>query len=501
MGRQRPVNVHDPGLGAAGPAAGWKLEARYAGLPPELFTRLAPTPVAAPRLLSFNVALAHRLGLDPALLATPAGAAVLAGNVLPVGAVPLAQAYAGHQFGHFAILGDGRAILLGEQLAPDGSLFDIQLKGSGPTPYSRMGDGRAALGPMLREYLVSEAMAGLGIPTTRSLAVVATGETVLRERPQAGAVLVRVASSHLRVGTFQYAARLADPHVLQALVGHALARHEPGLVDVDRPALCLLEAVIARQARLVAQWMGVGFIHGVMNSDNMTISGETIDYGPCAFMDSFHPATVYSSIDRQGRYAFANQPLIAHWNLVRLAEALLSLFDPDQATAIELANAAVGRFPDLFEEEWLRVYRAKLGLATGRADDRALIEQLLQAMADTGADFTNSFRALAEGAAWPVAPADQGAFAAFEAAWRARVAAEGRSEAAARAAALAANPAVIARNHRVEQALAAAEAGDMVPFERLLAALARPCAPQPEDAPLRAAPLPEERVAATFCGT
>lgn len=495
------MNAPDLGRDAAGPAAGWRLEAHYADLPPALFARLAPTPVADPRIILFNAPLARRLGLDPVRLATPAGAAVLAGNVLPEGAVPLAQAYAGHQFGHFAILGDGRAILLGEQRAPDGRLFDIQLKGAGRTPYSRMGDGRAALGPMLREYIVSEAMAGLGIATTRSLAVVATGEAVMRERPLAGAVLVRVAASHLRVGTFQYAASLGEPDLVQALIGHALDRHEPGRAEVAAPALHLLETVMARQARLVAQWMGVGFIHGVMNSDNMTISGETIDYGPCAFMDSFHPATVYSSIDRQGRYAFANQPLIAHWNLVRLAEALLARIDPVPEKAIRLANEAVSRFPDLFEAEWLAVHRAKLGLSTARDGDRALVEQLLQAMADTGADFTSSFRALAEGGPWPVAPGDRAAFAAFEAAWRARLAAEGRSEADARRAAAAANPALIARNHRVEQALAAAEAGDVGPVERLIDALSRPFAPLPEDAWLRAPPLPEERIEATFCGT
>ena len=311
----------DPQVAAAGRGAGWRLEQHYATLPDALFTRLPPTRVTAPALAVFNAPLAARLGLDPDLLAS-SGAPVLAGNLLPEGAVPLAQAYAGHQFGHFAILGDGRAILLGEQRAPDGVLFDIQLKGAGPTPYSRMGDGRAALGPMLREYLVSEAMAGLGIATTRSLAVVATGEEVLRERALPGAVLVRVAASHLRVGTFQYAATLGDPPLVDRLIAHALARHYPDLAEAHRPALALLEGVMARQARLVAQWMGVGFIHGVMNSDNMTISGETIDYGPCAFMDGFHPATVFSSIDRQGRYAFANQPLIAHWNLVRFAEEI-----------------------------------------------------------------------------------------------------------------------------------------------------------------------------------
>jgi uncharacterized protein YdiU (UPF0061 family) len=486
---------------AAGAAAGWRLEDGYGGLPSALFTRLSPTPVARPEMVVFNAPLARRLGLDPALLESAAGAALFAGNLLPEGANPLAQAYAGHQFGGFAMLGDGRAVLLGEQRAPDGALFDIQLKGSGPTPYSRMGDGRAALGPMLREYLVSEAMAALGIPTTRSLAVVSTGEAVLRDRALPGAVLVRVAASHLRVGTFQYAATLSDPDPLDALIGFALARHDPGLVEVDRPALYLLETVMERQAKLVAQWMGVGFIHGVMNSDNMTISGETIDYGPCAFMDVFHPATVFSSIDRQGRYAYANQPLIAHWNLVRLAEALLSRIDPDQGRAIEVANAAISRFPDLYEAEWLAVFRTKLGLATAAEGDRALIEDWLKAMADTGADFTLAFRALADGAPIPVDPGDAGAFAPFLAAWQGRLRAEGRGLEEARATMQAHNPALIARNHRVEEALRAAESGDLGPFTRLLAGLGRPFAPLPEDAPLLAAPLPHERVAATFCGT
>ncbi len=477
--------------------APFRFDTSYARLPEALFARVAPEPVRAPRLLVFNAGLAAELGLG----AADDWAALLSGNALPEGATPLAMAYAGHQFGHFTLLGDGRAVLLGEHVAPDGRRFDIQLKGSGRTPFSRMGDGRAALGPMLREYLVSEAMHALRIPTTRSLAVVATGEPVVRETLLPGAILTRVASSHIRVGSFQFAAAKRDREALAALLDHTLARHAPEAAAAERPALALLEATMVRQSELVARWMGVGFIHGVMNTDNMTLSGETIDYGPCAFMDAFEPMTVFSSIDRQGRYAYTNQPPIAHWNLVRLAEALLPLIDPDESVAIALANAAVQRFPALFETAWLEVFRAKLGLATAEEGDRALAEQLLSAMRDTGCDMTNGFRALAEGEPMPVAAEDLAAFAPFLAAWEARLAREGTPADLARARMRAANPAIIPRNHRVEQALAAAGAGDMAPFEALLTAVTRPFAPRPEDAPLRAPPLPHERVQATFCGT
>ncbi|WP_448580247.1 protein adenylyltransferase SelO [Thermaurantiacus sp.] len=476
---------------------GFRFDTSYARLPESLFTRLPPEPVRAPRLVVLNEALASDLGLDrPALTAD-----IFSGNRLPEGATPLAQAYAGHQFGHFARLGDGRAVLLGEHLTPDGRRVDIQLKGSGRTPYSRSGDGRAALGPMLREYLVSEAMHALGIPTTRSLAVVATGETVLRDRPLPGAILVRVAASHIRVGTFQHAAAEGDRPALQALLAHALARHAPEAADTARPALALLMATMEKQARLVAQWMGVGFIHGVMNTDNMTISGETIDYGPCAFMDAFDPGAVFSSIDRGGRYAFMNQPVIAHWNLVRLAEALLPLIDSEEDKAIVLANEAIQRFPALFEDAWLHVFRAKLGLSAAEAGDKDLVEMFLKAMADTGADYTNSFRALAEGQPMPVDPRDEAAFGPFLAAWAARLEREGATADRVRPRLLAANPAIIPRNHLVEQALGRAEGGDLQPFRDLVAAVTRPFAPRLEDARFRLPPRPEERVQATFCGT
>ncbi|MFN7175852.1 MAG: protein adenylyltransferase SelO, partial [Thermaurantiacus sp.] len=390
-----PINTTGPG---------WNFDNSYARLPERLFARVPPTPVRSPRLVLLNEPLARELGLDPDWLASKDGLAVLAGNAIAEGSEPIAQAYAGHQFGHFTMLGDGRAHLLGEQIAPDGRRFDIQLKGSGPTPFSRSGDGRAALGPMLREHLVSEAMHALGIPTTRGLAVVATGEPVLRDSILPGAVLVRVATSHLRVGTFQFARATGAPELLQAILAHAIARHDPDIVGADNAALALLGRVMARQAALVARWMAVGFVHGVMNTDNMSIAGETIDYGPCAFMDRFDPATVFSSIDRGGRYAYANQPLIAQWNLVRLAEALLPAIDADEARAVEMANEAVNRFPAMFEAQWLRQFRGKLGLFTEEEGDRALIEDLLAGLHEARLDYTASFAALARGGA-PAHPA------------------------------------------------------------------------------------------------
>jgi serine/tyrosine/threonine adenylyltransferase len=470
----------------------------YARLPDRFYTRQAPVPVEAPALIAVNEALAARLGLtlpeDPVETA-----AIFAGNRLPEGAEPLAQVYAGHQFGGWVPqLGDGRAILLGEVVAPDGARFDIQLKGAGRTPYSRMGDGRAWLGPVIREYVVSEAMAALGIPTTRALAAVTTGEIVLREGRMPGAVFARVAASHIRVGTFQFFAARRDVDALRALAGHAIARHYP---EVEGPA-GLLDAVIGAQAALVARWMGVGFIHGVMNTDNMAVSGETIDYGPCAFMDEYHPETVFSSIDQYGRYAYANQPQIAVWNLAQLATALLPLM-PDRDAAIEEFTAAVNGFADRFDAEWHGVLRTKLGLAEAREGDAELALDLLGRMAAGSADFTNSFRALS-GAEPETAAAqfsDPAALTPWLEAWRARLAAEGREEAARIAAMEAANPALIPRNHRVEEAIAAAVAGDLGPFQRLNRALARPFDPAPGDMDLAAKPRTEERVLRTFCGT
>ncbi|MFW5654818.1 MAG: protein adenylyltransferase SelO [Roseicyclus sp.] len=470
----------------------------YARLPDRFYTRQRPVPVEAPGLIAVNRALAARLGLT--LPETEAEiAAIFAGNEIPEGAEPIAQVYAGHQFGGWVPqLGDGRAILLGEVVAPDGARFDIQLKGAGRTPYSRMGDGRAWLGPVLREYIVSEAMAALGIPTTRALAAATTGEIVLREGRMPGAVLARVAASHIRVGTFQYFAARQDTEALRALCDHAIARHYP---QAEGPA-GLLDAVIGAQARLVAQWMGVGFIHGVMNTDNMTISGETIDYGPCAFMDAYDPGQVFSSIDRFGRYAYANQPQIAVWNLAQLATALLPLM-PDRDAAIEAFTEAVNGFADRFDAAWTGVLRAKLGLAEAREGDAALAFDLLDRMAKGGADFTNTFRSLSGAAPEEAAAgfAEAQALTSWLADWRARLASEGREEAARIAAMEAVNPALIPRNHRVEEAISAALGGDLGPFHRLTGALARPYDPCPDDMDLAATPAPHEAVRETFCGT
>jgi uncharacterized protein YdiU (UPF0061 family) len=480
----------------------------YARLPERLFARLAPTPVKAPRLLRLNEALAERLGLDPAWLRSEAGIAMLAGNHLPPGAEPIAQAYAGHQFGHFVpSLGDGRAILLGEVVTPAGDRRDIQLKGSGPTPFSRRGDGRAAVGPVLREYLVSEAMAAFGIPTTRALAAVATGESVFREDALPGAVLTRIAASHIRVGTFQYFAARRDADALRVLLDHAIARHDPAAAEAANPALAFLEGVVARQAALVARWMLVGFIHGVMNTDNCTISGETIDYGPCAFMDEYDAGTVFSSIDHQGRYAYGNQPGIAHWNLARLAECLLPLISAREEEALEHARAALGGFAPAFGAAWREGLLAKIGLAREEEGDEALILDLFERMAANRADFTLTFRRLAdaaEGRAEGVRAlfADPAAFDAWAEGWQARAARDGRAPAERAAAMRAVNPAVIPRNHLVEEALAAAvEREDLAPFEALLAEVSRPFAERPAGDRFTLPPREEERVRATFCGT
>jgi uncharacterized protein YdiU (UPF0061 family) len=483
-------------------AAGWRFDNTYARLPEDLFTAAPPVPVRGPAILAFNDALAAELGLDAAVLRA-AGAPMFAGNELPPGAEPIAQAYAGHQFGHFTNLGDGRAILLGEQLLPDGRRCDLQLKGAGRTRYSRGGDGRAAEGPMLREYLISEAMHALGIPTTRSLAVVATGEWVMRETPLPGAVLTRVAASHIRVGTFQFAAAIDVPEVLAALLHHAIARHAPEAAGADDPAIAFLEAVVERQAALVARWMLVGFVHGVMNTDNMAVSGETIDYGPCAFLDAYDPAAVFSSIDRQGRYAYRNQPGIAHWNLARLAESLLPLVDADEAQAIAAVRAVLDTFPIRYERHFLAGARAKLGLAAEEPDDARLIGDLLDLMAADNADFTATFAGLAgsaeAGADAAAAPASP--WLAWQTRWLERLAREPGSRADAVTRMRRSNPVVIPRNHRVEEALAAAAAGEFGVFERLLAVLRDPFVETPANEPYRGGPPPGCGPYRTFCGT
>jgi uncharacterized protein YdiU (UPF0061 family) len=482
----------------------------YARLPEHFFARLSPTPVANANLIKFNVSLAAELGVDTRGLEPDALAAIFAGNVIPSGAEPIATAYAGHQFGNFVPrLGDGRAILLGEVVDRNGERRDIQLKGAGPTPFSRRGDGRASLGPVLREYLVSESMHALGIPTTRALAAVSTGEPVFRDRQLPGAVLTRVASSHIRIGSFQYFAARGDMEAVERLSGYVIDRHFPEARDAERPSLALLQIVVERQALLVARWMHVGFIHGVMNTDNTALSGETIDFGPCAFMDSYDPATTFSAIDESGRYAYGNQPSIAQWNLARFAETLVPLLDTNPELAVELANEAISAFTSRFQEHWLAGVRNKLGLFSNEEGDLELAHALFRAMHENTADFTLTFRRLCDAAADENADANvralfanPAAYDSWVARWRSRLAAE-RLEPAARAQAMKTlNPAFIPRNHRVEQALdAAIEYGDFSPFAELLTVLSRPYEDQATFGDYANPPPADERVFRTFCGT
>ena len=483
---------------------------RYASLPERFFARVPPTHVAAPRLIKLNQALASDLDLDLSALDAPAQAQLFSGNVLPQGSVPIAMAYAGHQFGHFvAQLGDGRAILIGEMPDRAGVLRDIQLKGCGRTPYSRSGDGRAALGPVLREYLVSEAMHALGIPTTRSLAAVTTGESVQRETLLPGAILTRGAASHVRVGTFEYFAARGDVAGTKILADYVIDRHYPLCAHEASPYLALLEQVVSRQAALIAGWMNVGFIHGVMNTDNMAVSGETIDFGPCAFMDTFDPATVFSSIDERGRYAYANQPNAALWNLARFAETLLPLIDADTQRAIDAATQVIATFETHFNDCWLRGMRRKLGLSTSEQGDRQLAEDWLKATHRNQADFTLSFRALCAAARDPhgdgpvrsyfIQTADYDAWAQR---WRARTSREAMTPESRAELMQAANPAYIPRNHRVEQMIVAAvERGDFGPFEEFSQVLAAPYSERAAHAGYADPPQPQERVLQTFCGT
>lgn len=495
---------------ATGGATLFPFDNTYARLPSRFYTKLDPTPVQAPQVALLNEALARDLGLDPEVLAGAEGAQVLGGNRVPLGAEPLAMAYAGHQFGGWVPqLGDGRAILLGEVVDRSGMRRDIQLKGSGPTPYSRMGDGRAALGPVLREYIVSEAMAAFGIPTTRSLAVVTTGEAVFRERALPGGILTRIARSHIRVGTFQFFAARRDTEALRLLADHVIDRHYPELRKAENPYSALLDAIAGRQAELIAAWMSVGFIHGVMNTDNMSVAGDTIDYGPCAFMDTYHPGTVYSSIDHGGRYAYGNQPGIAHWNLACLAQCLLPLIDESEDKALELAQEIINTFPDRYRAAHTKRFAAKLGLETVRDGDADLIDGLLTAMEEGKADFTLTFRRLSDLAGTGSADApvralfeDPGAFDAWAVTWRSRLAAESRDDDARQAAMRSVNPAYIPRNHQVEAALTAAvEDGNLEPLHDLRAVLQTPFETQPGLERYEAPPAPEEEVKATFCGT
>lgn len=482
---------------------GWNFDNSYASLPQMFFTKLSPTSVRSPKLVIFNSQLAENVGLNVKALQGEEGIEVLAGNRVPKGALPIAQAYAGHQFGHFTMLGDGRALLLGEQIAPSGERFDIQLKGSGRTPYSRSGDGRAALGPMLREYIVSEAMHALGIATTRSLAVVTTGETVIRETDLPGAILTRVAASHLRVGTFQYALRWGAIEDLRAVADYTLKRHYPVIDSVGKTRyLLLLREVIKRQAGLIAKWQLVGFIHGVMNTDNMTISGETIDYGPCAFMDTYDPATVFSSIDIKGRYAYGNQPYIAGWNLARFAETLLPLLHEDEGQAVKLAQAEIANFAELFQRNWLTGMRAKIGLFNEEIEDKVLVEELLSMMKKYRADYTNTFRALTFDAPEETVLAGTSEFSQWQQKWNERLGRQKESKDSSHQLMRNSNPAIIPRNHRVEAVLeSAVNHGDYSGMHRLLAVLKDPYAHSAEQAEYASLPEPSCQPYRTYCGT
>lgn len=480
---------------------GWNLDNSYASLPKKFFTRANPHSVSSPKLIILNHPLAKSLGLNVNELQSEEGIAVLAGNQIPEGALPLAQAYAGHQFGHFTMLGDGRAILLGEHISPKGERVDIQLKGSGRTAYSRQGDGRAALGPMLREYVISEAMHSLGIPTTLSLAVVTTGESVIRETELPGAVLTRVAESHLRVGTFQYASKWGTIEELRELADYAIQRHFTKDIGDENRYLLLLQEVIKRQAVLISKWQLVGFIHGVMNTDNMTISGETIDYGPCAFMDTYDPATVFSSIDFQGRYAYGNQPNIAAWNLTRFAETLLPLLHDNQQQAVKLAEAAISDFTKLYHCNWLAGMRAKLGIFNDEQQDEALIGVLLSIMQKYHADYTNTFRALTYDKREKTVLFGTSEFEQWHELWQARLDRQQEPRADCNKLMQSSNPAIIPRNHRVEEALeAAVKHKDFSVMNRLLDVLSCPyeySAKQDE----YSTPVQSNRPYRTFCGT
>jgi len=482
----------------------------YVLMPARFFSHRLPTPVEQPTLIRINHALAQQLRIDATWLASDEAVLVFAGNEIPAGATPIATAYAGHQFGSWnPQLGDGRAILLGEVIATDGKRYDIQLKGAGETPYSRNGDGRSPLGPVLREYIISEAMAVLGVPTTRSLAAVASGEPVFRETTLPGAVLTRVASSHIRIGTIQFFAGREDHESVKLLADHVIARHYPEAARHERPYLALLENVIAQQAQLIALWQQLGFIHGVMNTDNMLLSGETIDYGPCAFMEAYNPATVFSSIDRGGRYAYQNQPPIAQWNLMWLAQALAPLIDADETTAVALAREALGKFVVLYQQHYERGMLAKIGLAKHTSENVALLNELLELMTQAATDHTLTFRRLSEivsdtlpeaarvGERYPLPDA----LAPWLLKWRERLTEEGITPAQQQQMMLAKNPVFIARNHLVEQAIQAGSQGDFQPFNQLVDVLASPFTFKPELTRYAMPAQPEETVTRTFCGT
>lgn len=482
--------------------AGWNLTNSYTGLPELLFTTINVNPVSEPKLVILNGPLATTLGLDSKALESRQGVEALAGNRILEGGIPLAQAYAGHQFGHFNMLGDGRALLLGEHIKPSGELVDIQLKGSGRTPYSRGGDGRAGLGPMLREYIISEAMYALGIPTTRSLSVVTTGEDIMRETVQPGAVMTRIAASHLRVGTFQFAAKWGTREDLKALADYAIERHYPILMDEENRYLLLLQKVIERQAALIAKWQLVGFIHGVMNTDNMTISGETIDYGPCAFMDTYDTKTVFSSIDTHGRYAYENQPNIAAWNLARLAESLLPLIHEDQDEAVKLAQEAMAAYPEKYETEWLTGMGNKLGIFNIEEEDLPLVDNLLELMEKYGADYTNTFRLMTLGSLEETVLFGKKDFDEWHEKWQARLEKQDVSIVFIQQLMQKSNPSVIPRNHRVEEALeAAVNNQDYSVLKSLLKVISSPYDYSSDNMDYTSLPPDTSRPYKTFCGT
>ena len=480
---------------------GWRFDNTYSKLPNTMLSKLAPIPVKAPEIIIINHSLSKQLGLDFSNKSNENLALIFSGNLLPEGSESIAQAYAGHQFGHFTMLGDGRAIVIGEHLTKNNQRFDIQFKGSGKTPFSRNGDGRAALGPMLREYIISEAIHTLNIPTTRSLAVVKTGETVMRETPLIGAILTRVAKSHIRVGTFQYAVISDDKKNLKTLFDYTVDRHYPNIKDSKTPALDLLKTVIEKQTKLVIDWMRVGFIHGVMNTDNMTISGETIDYGPCAFMDTYDPETVFSSIDQQGRYAYFNQPGIAKWNLARLAESLIPLIDDNKDKAIKIATETINGFAELYKKNWFEMMRNKLGLLGEDLKDEGLIIDLLTWMHQNKADYTNTFCYLMNEKIKEEKIYSNQGFISWKQQWQERLKLHNNSTEKSLKLMRSTNPLVIPRNHKVEEALDAANKDDLNPINNLLKILEKPYENQKGISEYQSPAPASDQKYQTFCGT
>jgi len=481
---------------------GWRFDNTYARLPEIMLSRIAPLPVKDPKLVIFNHNLSKELGLDFSVIEDNLLPSMFAGSLLPQESECIAQAYAGHQFGYFTMLGDGRAIVIGEHLSKNNKRFDIQFKGSGKTPYSRNGDGRAALGPMLREYIISEAMHSLGIPTTRSLAVVKTGETVMRETPLQGAILTRVASSHIRVGTFQYAIFSEDKKDLKTFFDYTIERHYSHIKDSKTPAIDLLKIVIEKQIQLVTDWMRVGFIHGVMNTDNMAISGETIDYGPCAFMDTYNPKTVFSSIDHHGRYAYFNQPSITKWNLERFAESLIPLIDNNEDKAIEMATEVMHSFAEKYKKNWFEMMRKKLGLLGEDSKDENLIIDLLSWMHQNKADYTNTFCFLMNENIQENKIYNNQGFISWKQQWQERLKLHYNSPEESLKLMRSTNPLVIPRNHKVEKALnAAATDNDLIQIHNLLKVLKNPYKNSPEIANYQSSPPPSNKIYRTYCGT